>query len=82
MTEITQCPVCGIGHLTPQCDIRRFVFDNKEYDLPSYYAVCNSCESEVADADDSSQNKQEMLKIRRDIENRLMARLDEAMKGE
>lgn len=65
------CPVCGEGYLVPQVGTCRVVLNGKEYDLPSYFAVCHNCESEIADADDINQNAEIMRDLRRRVETSL-----------
>lgn len=65
------CPVCGAGYLTPQVGMCRVVLNGKEYELPSYFAVCHNCGSEVADADDINQNAELMRDLRRRVETSL-----------
>ena len=73
MTQLYECPVCGEGHLTPVVDSLRVVLNGNEYEIPSHYAVCNTCHSEVGDADDMAQNKQEMERLRKFVEDGLSA---------
>lgn len=54
------CPVCGQGYLTPHVNTMSVVLNGTEYELPSHFAVCNSCHSEIADADDMDQNAEYM----------------------
>jgi len=65
------CPVCGAGYLTAQVGTCHVVLNGKDYDLPSYFAVCNNCESEIADADDIDQNAEIMRELRRRVETGL-----------
>jgi HTH-type transcriptional regulator/antitoxin MqsA len=67
MTMLTVCPVCGEGHLTPQVGRLDITINGRDYELPSYYAICNSCESEVADADDVNENARVMRELRDSI---------------
>jgi len=60
MTMLNLCPVCHQGYLTPQVDTNTIVIYEKSYDLPCHFAVCNFCESEIADADDINQNAEYM----------------------
>ena len=69
------CPVCHQGYLTPQVDTNTIVIYEKSYDLPCHFAVCNFCESEIADADDTNQNAQFM----RDLLNDLSADLRDVL---
>lgn len=54
------CPVCGQGYLTPKVDTMSVVLNGTEYELPSHFALCNTCHSEIADADDINQNAEYM----------------------
>ena len=63
MTMLNLCPVCHQGYLTPQVDTNTIVIYEKSYDLPCHFAVCNFCESEIADADDTNQNAQHMRNL-------------------
>jgi len=54
------CPVCGQGYLTPHVDTMSVVLNGTEYELPSHFAICNNCKSEIADADDIDQNAEYM----------------------
>lgn len=67
MTMLEVCPVCGQGHLTAQVSKIDITINGKQYELPSYYAICNSCESEVADADDVNENARVMRELRDNI---------------
>ena len=67
MTVLQACPVCGQGHLTPQVDTNTVVINGKSYDMPCHFAICNTCESEVADADDAQQNAEYMKSLLRDL---------------
>ena len=67
MTMLQTCPVCGEGHLTPQVSAMEIVINGTTYELPSYYAICNMCESEVADADDANENARVMRELRDSI---------------
>jgi len=62
------CPVCGSGYLTPQVSTCRIILKGTEYELPSYFAICHKCGSEVADADDVNQNAEIMRDLRRKVE--------------
>ena len=77
MTVLLACPVCGRGHLTPQVDTNTVVINGKSYDMPCHFAICNTCESEVADADDAEQNARLMKKIRQKVENEMIEKLKE-----
>lgn len=68
MTMLHACPVCGRGHLTPQVSTNSIVINGETYELPCYYAVCNTCECEVADADDAAENKRLMMELRKRLE--------------
>jgi len=63
MTEMYVCPVCHQGYLAPQVKTNTIVIYEKSYDLPCHFAVCNFCESEIADADDTRQNAQCMRNL-------------------
>lgn len=77
MTVLQACPVCGQGHLTPQVDTNKVVINGKSYDLPCHFAICNTCESEVADADDAQQNAEYMKSLRQRVENEMTKKLKE-----
>lgn len=65
------CPVCGEGFLKPKSSTNTVKICNQEYDIPFYFAVCDCCESEVADAEDAARNKELMLEIRTRVEQEM-----------
>jgi len=77
MTVLQACPVCGQGHLTPQVDTNTVVINGKSYDLPCHFAICNTCESEVADTDDACENARLMKELRQRVENEMTNKLKE-----
>ena len=71
MTILQTCPACGEGNLTPQVETNTVTANGKSYEIPTHFAVCNMCESEVADYDDTRQNKMSMNEVRLAIQNDL-----------
>lgn len=71
MTDLKMCPVCGEGFLRPRSSTNVVKICGQEYEIPFYFAVCNHCESEVADAEDAAKNKDLMIEIRSRVEQEM-----------
>lgn len=77
MGALKLCPVCGEGRLHQQVGTNTVKVHEQEYDLPIHFAVCDVCECEVADAEDSAENKMLMLELRARVENQMSERAHE-----
>lgn len=61
------CPACGTGYLIPQEDSLTLTVNGEDYTVPTYYSVCDTCETEVADRDDTHKNAELVREIRKNI---------------
>lgn len=60
--KIMLCPICEEGSLTKMSYPAPQEVDGEETMVPVEYSVCDHCESEQADAEQSKKNKEAMKK--------------------
>lgn len=67
----TLCPICGEGHLSIQIDKNPVEYKGVRELLGSFYAVCDACGSEQADAAQTRANKRLMIAFKKRVDGLL-----------
>ena len=68
------CPACGEGRLESLESTQQVEHAGVQGTIPLHYAVCDTCGSEVAEADEARANKRAMIAFRKHAEGLLTGR--------
>ncbi|CTQ08455.1 MULTISPECIES: type II toxin-antitoxin system MqsA family antitoxin [Klebsiella pneumoniae complex] len=63
-----QCPICGVGVLTPKITNSYVEYKGKSKYLPLHFSICNHCETEQANQQQSLENKREMNAFKKSVD--------------
>ena len=71
MTNQSMCPVCEQGSLQFLVEKREVCYGGQKGMIDSLFSVCDSCGSELADADQVRQNKRAMIAFKKQVDGLL-----------
>lgn len=64
------CPCCEKGELFQKTETVTMNHKGNEKEILSKYKLCDYCNSEIADSDDLSFNKEQSLKLKKEIDKK------------
>lgn len=64
----SQCPICGMGVLTPKTTNSYVEYKGKSKYLPLHFSICSVCETEQVDQQQSLENKREMNAFKKTVD--------------
>ena len=63
-TRMTLCPACGIGRLTERVEQMPVEWEGRSGSVPLRYSTCDTCLSEIVNAEQAAENKYAILTFR------------------
>jgi len=65
------CPICGEGHVTDQVQMTETQYKGHKKNLPLHFKLCDSCTSDFAGAQESKQNRRELMAFHKSVDGLL-----------
>lgn len=62
--RMTLCPICDIGRLTEHVEQMPAEWEGRSGFVPLRYSTCDTCLSEIVNAEQAAENKHAVLKFR------------------
>lgn len=68
MSNESVCPICEEGNLEAKVGTNKVEYKSETKNLPMYFSVCGCCGSEQASPAEARQNKEQMIKFKKQVE--------------